>query len=181
MSASGFGEISGVSQQLAPDPTFPTVPFPNPEEKGVLDLAIGLAQEDKADLVLANDPDADRLAVAVKDGRGELVQLTGNQVGVLLGYYILTEDHRPGERAVISTIVSSPMLAEIAHNLGVHYEETLTGFKWIATRTEELEREGKRVVFGYEEALGYAPFDLVRDKDGLSSAVLARAGRASHV
>jgi phosphomannomutase len=172
MAAAGFGDISGVPQQLAPDPTFPTVPFPNPEEKGALDLAIGLAREDKADLVLANDPDADRLAVAVKDTRGDLVQLSGNQIGVLLGYYILTEDHRGGERAVISTIVSSPMLGEIAHNLGVHYEETLTGFKWIATAAEELERQGKRVVFGYEEALGYAPFDLVRDKDGLSAAVL---------
>jgi phosphomannomutase len=172
MAAAGFGEVAGVQEQLAPDPGFPTTPFPNPEEAGVLDLALALARDRNADLVLANDPDADRLAVAVKNEGGQFVQLSGNQVGVLLGYYLLTEDRRKGERAVISTIVSSPMLGEIARHLGVHYEETLTGFKWIATRAIELEKQGQRFVFGYEEALGYTAFDLVRDKDGISAAVL---------
>jgi phosphomannomutase len=172
MAAAGFGEVAGVQEQLAPDPTFPTAPFPNPEEVGVLDRAIALAHQSHADLVLANDPDADRLAVAVKNERGGFVQLSGNQIGVLLGYYLLAEDRRPGERAVITTVVSSPMLGEIARHFGVHYEETLTGFKWIAARAIELEERGQRFVFGYEEALGYMPFDLVRDKDGISAAVL---------
>jgi phosphomannomutase len=172
MSAAGFRDLAGVQEQLLPDPTFPTTPFPNPEEAGTLDLALALAKEKRADLVLANDPDADRLAVAVPNERAEFVQLSGNQIGVLLGYYLLTEDTRPGERAVVSTIVSSPMLGEIARHFGVHYEETLTGFKWIAMRAIELENQGRRFVFGYEEALGYTVFDLVRDKDGISAAVL---------
>jgi len=121
---------------------------------------------------LANDPDADRLAVAVKDDRGDLVMLSGNQVGVLLAFYLLTEDRRPGEPAVITTIVSSPMLGEMARQLGVHCEETLTGFKWIASRAIDLENEGKRFVLGYEEALGYMVGHLVRDKDGIGAAVL---------
>src|SRR6185503_12453995 len=124
------------------------------------------------DLVLANDPDADRLAVAVKDGNGVFVQLSGNQVGVLLGHYVITQDSRRDARAVITTIVSSPMLGEMARELGIHYEETLTGFKWIATRALELKAQGTRFVFGYEEALGYSVGDLVRDKDGVSAAVL---------
>jgi phosphomannomutase len=168
----GFDDVTGVPEQLAPDPGFPTTPFPNPEEKGVLDLAFSLARQRNADLVLANDPDADRLAVGVKNDRGDFVQLSGNQVGVLLGHYLLTEDRRGGERAVLTTIVSSPMLGEIARHLRVHYEETLTGFKWIATRAIELEKQGKRFVFGYEEALGYAFGSRVRDKDGISAAAL---------
>ena len=172
MAAAGFEDVSAVPEQVEPDPAFPTTPFPNPEEKGVLDLAIGLARKCDADLVLANDPDADRLAVAVRNDRDEMVQLSGNQVGVLLGHYVLTEDRRGGDRAVIATIVSSPMLGEIARHLGVHYEETLTGFKWIASRAIELESQGKRFLFGYEEALGYALGDRVRDKDGISAAAL---------
>jgi phosphomannomutase len=172
MAALGFGELATVDEQVAPDPTFPTAPFPNPEEPGVLDLALALARRTDADLVLANDPDADRLAVAVKDERGSFIQLSGNQVGVLLGHYLLTEDRRPGERAVVTTIVSSPMLGEIARQLGVYHEETLTGFKWIASRAIELAAGGKRFVFGYEEALGYAIGDLVHDKDGISAGAL---------
>ncbi len=91
--------------------------------------------------MVAHDPDADRLAVAARDEAGELVQLTGNQLGSLLGHYLLTEGPREGQRAVISTIVSSPMLGAIARELGAYHEETLTGFKWIVTRGLELERE----------------------------------------
>jgi phosphomannomutase len=170
--SAGFSDVSSVPEQTRPDPAFPTVRFPNPEERGVLDLALAHARRTGADLVLANDPDADRLAVAVKDERGTFVQLSGNQVGVLLGHYVLTQDARRDARAVITTIVSSPMLGEMARELGVHYEETLTGFKWIATRAMELEAQGTRFVFGYEEALGYSVGDLVRDKDGVSAAVL---------
>ena len=139
--AAGFSALSSVPEQTRPDPTFPTVRFPNPEERGVLDLAILHARRTGADLVLANDPDADRLAVAVKDGNGVFVQLSGNQVGVLLGHYVITQDSRRDARAVITTIVSSPMLGEMARELGIHYEETLTGFKWIATRALELKAQ----------------------------------------
>lgn len=143
-----------------------------------MDLALALASRQKAELVLANDPDADRLAVAVPDGKGHYVQLTGNEVGVLLGHYLLTEGRGRGaggkdDRLVISTIVSSPMLGAIAKELGVAYEETLTGFKWIANTAMALfESEHKRFVFGYEEALGYSVGELVRDKDGISAACL---------
>ena len=170
--AAGFSAVSSVPEQTRPDPTFPTVRFPNPEERGALDLAMLHARRIGADLILANDPDADRLGVAVKDGSGAFVQLSGNQVGVLLGHYVITQDPRRDARAVITTIVSSPMLGEMARELGIHYEETLTGFKWIATRALELESQGTRFVFGFEEALGYSVGDLVRDKDGVSAAVL---------
>jgi phosphomannomutase len=173
MAKAGFAELIAVPEQVEPDPAFPTVAFPNPEEAGALDRALELGRREGADLVIAHDPDADRLAVAARDEDGELSQLSGNQLGSLLGHYLLTEDEHPGERAVISSIVSSPMLAAIARELGVHHEETLTGFKWILSRALELEREGKRFVFGYEEAIGYTIGHLVRDKDGIGAGVVA--------
>ncbi|WP_394822857.1 phospho-sugar mutase [Pendulispora albinea] len=172
-----FTRVTSVPEQREPDGRFPTVAFPNPEEKGSMDLAYALARREKADLVFANDPDADRLAVAIPDpaAPGGYLQFTGNQVGVLLGHYLLTE--RPpaaGEkRMVLASLVSSPMLGAIALALGVHYEETLTGFKWIAHRAMQLENsEGYTFIFGYEEALGYTIRDIVRDKDGISAVVL---------
>ena len=171
----GFTNVTSVPEQQEPDGRFPTVAFPNPEEKGAMDLSFALARKLSADLVLANDPDADRLAAAVpsKDAPTGYVQLTGNQLGVLLGHYLLTEGKKPsGKTAVLASIVSSPMLGTIANALGVHYEETLTGFKWIANRAMELERDGTAFVFGYEEALGYTVGDVVRDKDGISAAVM---------
>jgi phosphomannomutase len=182
----GFPHVLSVPEQQKPDGAFPTVDFPNPEEKGAMDLAFALARDRDADLVIANDPDADRLAVALPISAGVTskvgyVQLTGNQVGVLLGHYLLTgglqdEDRAAttgGEPLVIASIVSSPMLGVIARELGAHYEEVLTGFKWIANRAMDLEKErGLRFVFGFEEALGYTVGDLVRDKDGISAAVL---------
>jgi len=173
LAGAGFTDVTSVSAQREPDGAFPTVAFPNPEEPGAMDLAFALARERRADLVLANDPDVDRLAVAVPEGDG-FRQLTGNQVGVLLGHYLLTERApatRP--RAVLASIVSSPLLGRIAADLGVRYEETLTGFKWIANRAMDLEREGFEFVFGYEEALGYCVGSVVRDKDGISAALLA--------
>jgi phosphomannomutase len=168
----GFDHVTSVPEQAAPDAAFPTVAFPNPEEPGAMDRSLALAERTGAAIVLANDPDADRLAVAVKHGPG-YVQLTGNQLGAVLGHYLLTE-RTPGARprAVLASIVSSPLLGRIARDLGVHYEETLTGFKWIANRAIALEGEGYDFVFGYEEALGYCVGNVVRDKDGISAAVL---------
>jgi phosphomannomutase len=169
----GFSAVSSVPEQQKPDGTFPTIAFPNPEEPGTLDLAVSLARDSGASLVLANDPDADRLAVAVRH-QGEIQTLTGNQMGVLLTHYLLTE--RPPapahKRAILASIVSTPLAGRIAADLGVHYEETLTGFKWIANRAVELEREGYEVVLGFEEALGYCVGDVVHDKDGISAAVV---------
>ena len=168
-------KLSGVQvvrEQHTPDPAFPTVAFPNPEEPGAMDLTRDLAERIGADVAFATDPDADRLAVMVRDGQAKLRQLTGNEVGLLLGYYLLTQGlSSPGPRLVVSTIVSSPQLGEIARQLGARYEETLTGFKWIANRAMELEEQGARFVFGYEEALGYTVGTLVRDKDGIGAAV----------
>jgi phosphomannomutase len=175
----GFTSVTSVREQQEPDGAFPTVAFPNPEEPGAMDLALALARTHRAHLVLANDPDADRLAVAVPRAglSRDYLQLTGNQVGVLLGHYLLTENDvaesaSPRPRAVLASIVSSPWLGRIAGDLGVRYEETLTGFKWIANRAIELEREGYNVLFGYEEALGYCVGSAVHDKDGISAGLL---------
>lgn len=183
MTRAGFGGYTTVPEQEKPDGDFPTVAFPNPEEKGAMDLAFALAEKERADLVIANDPDADRLAVALPRPGGGYVQLTGNQVGTLLGHYLLTttaaclSEQTPvkdaEKKVVIASIVSSPMLGAIAKELGVRYEETLTGFKWIANRAMDLKQsDGMQFVFGYEEALGYTVGELVRDKDGISAGVL---------
>jgi phosphomannomutase len=175
MKRAGFSNVHSVAQQAEPDGEFPTVAFPNPEEKGALDLSYALAEQVGADLILASDPDVDRLAAAVRKANGDkpFTQLTGNQVGVLLGHYLLTEGPQGDNRTALASCVSSPQLGAIARALGVHYEETLTGFKWIANRAMELERTaGKSFVFGYEEALGYTVGPLVRDKDGISAALL---------
>jgi phosphomannomutase len=168
--AAGYRRLTAVPEQADPDGRFPTVAFPNPEEPGALDLATALAGDVGADLVLANDPDADRLAVQVPDG-GTFRTLTGNQIGVLLADFVL--EHDPGVGAlVVNSIVSSPMLADVARHHGARFEQTLTGFKWIANAAMDLERdEGLRFVFGYEEALGYTVGPTVRDKDGISAAL----------
>jgi phosphomannomutase len=168
LGAAGFADVIPVPEQMEPDGAFPTTPFPNPEEPGVLALATALAERTGADLVLANDPDADRLAVAVPGPDGRFVQLTGNQVSVLLGEHLM----RNGEGLVVTTIVSTPMLGAIARARGCHCEETLTGFKWLEHRAMELERaHGARLLFACEEALGYTVGDHVRDKDGIGAAV----------
>jgi phosphomannomutase len=178
------GEVFSVPAQHAPDGRFPTVRFPNPEEPGAMDLALALARETHADLVIANDPDADRLAAAIPEGVG-WTQLTGNEVGVLLGHELLTraiaQGAAPETLLVALSIVSSPLLPRIAHALGAECAETLTGFKWIANRAMDVQRErGLRFVFGYEEALGYSVGELVRDKDGVSAAY-ALAGLAARL
>lgn len=168
----GYSRLVTVPEQAEPDGAFPTVAFPNPEEQGALDLAIARAREVGAELVIANDPDADRLAVCVRAGDG-YVQLTGNQVGVLLGHFVLDECTKGDDRLVVSTVVSSPLLGVVARGLGARFAETLTGFKWITHEAMALEeRERLRFVFGYEEALGYTVGTLVRDKDGIGAAIV---------
>ena len=167
----GFTHVAPVPQQQDPDGAFPTVRFPNPEEKGAMDLSTALAEKLKADLVLANDPDADRLAVMARDEKGALRMLTGNEVGVLLGHFMLTQVNTP-HPLVITTIVSSVQLKAIAAAKGARFEECLTGFKWIANRAMELQPEGLRFVMGYEEALGYTVGEVVRDKDGVGAALV---------
>jgi phosphomannomutase len=177
----GFTAPDVVAAQAEPDPDFPTVAFPNPEEPGALDLALAQARRSGADLVLANDPDGDRLAVAAPDPvtPGGWRTLTGDQVGALLGAYLLERippGPGPDDRLVVTTIVSSTLLSRIAATAGARYAETLTGFKWIV----RAGGPGRRFVFGYEEALGYAVGDTVRDKDGLGAALalLGLAARA---
>ena len=171
----GFENVIPVAKQADPDGEFPTVRFPNPEEPGAMDLAFATARESRADLILANDPDADRLAVAVPDRTGGgYSQLSGNQVGVLLAHYLLVHHpNPPSDRLFVTTIVSSPMLGAMARQEGARYEETLTGFKWIANRALVVEREtGTTFITGYEEALGYTVGTIVRDKDGVSAAAV---------
>ncbi len=170
----GFTKIHVVEEQFEPDMHFPTVRFPNPEEPGAMDLSLELARKTKADLVLANDPDADRLAVAVRRPDGSYRQLSGNQIGVVLAAWLMQHDRRGGDkRLVISTIVSTPMAGEMAKAFGVAYDEVLTGFKWIANRAIDRKREkGERFLVGFEEALGYSVGEVCRDKDGVSAAAV---------
>ncbi|HEY6745044.1 MAG TPA: phospho-sugar mutase [Mycobacteriales bacterium] len=159
----GFEPPVPVTEQAEPDPDFPTVPFPNPEEPGALDLALALAERTGADLLLASDPDADRCAVAVPDATGWRT-LSGDELGILLADHLIRTG-RTGTYA--TTIVSSSLLGKLCAARGVPFGETLTGFKWIVRAADDL-------AFGYEEALGYCVLpDAVRDKDGISAALLA--------
>lgn len=175
MARAGFQRFSVVVEQQEPDGAFPTVRFPNPEEPGAMDLSRALAEKVGAELVIANDPDADRLALLSRDAAGTLKALSGNEVGVLLGHYLLTQSKvRVTKPLVMTTIVSSVQLKAIAEKRGVLFDETLTGFKWIANRAlERLEEEEADFIFGYEEALGYTVGTVVRDKDGVGAALVA--------
>ncbi|MGA2450298.1 MAG: phospho-sugar mutase [Polyangiaceae bacterium] len=166
----GFTDVVSVPEQCEPDASFPTVVFPNPEEPGALDFALERARRVRAALVLANDPDADRLAVAVRSG-DDYRRLSGNEVGLLLGHYWMTESPRDRPLAVVTTVTSSPIFARMAAALGVRCDETLTGFKWLAHHSRELEAAGYRCLLAFEEAIGYAVGDVVYDKDGISAAV----------
>lgn len=176
MQRAGFRPPAVVEEQFRPDPTFPTVAFPNPEEPGALDAVLALAASTGADVALANDPDADRLAVAIparSPGDG-FVALSGDQLGVLLADHILR--HTEGPRQVATSLVSSRLLSAMAPAHDVRCHVTLTGFKWVARPAVDFTREC--FVFGYEEAMGYAigrpPAGLgVRDKDGITAALVA--------
>lgn len=167
----GFASPTPVSAQIDPDPAFPTVAFPNPEEPGAMDLSFQTAREAGADLVIANDPDADRLAVAVPDPASPdgYRRLSGNEVGALLGWRaaeiaVERADERGAFGTLACSVVSSPALAAVAHAYRLDFADTLTGFKWVS--------RAPGLVYGYEEALGYLVNpDTVRDKDGISAAV----------
>lgn len=170
--AAGFAQPILVDAQIDPDPSFPTVAFPNPEEPGALDLSFATAREADAELIIANDPDADRLAVAIPDAEsaGGYRRLSGNEVGSLLGWQAAEQanasadaDSKPTGTLACS-IVSSPSLKAVAEAYGLDFAETLTGFKWVS--------RAPGLIFGFEEALGYLVNpDAVRDKDGISAAV----------
>jgi len=167
--AAGFGEPIVVAEQIEPDAAFPTVAFPNPEEPGAMDLAFETAAAHGADFVIANDPDADRLAVAVPVGSADVVanwrRLSGNEVGYLLGWRTASRLARLGRDGTLAaSIVSSPALRQIAEHYRLDYVDTLTGFKWVS--------RAPGLAFGFEEALGYlVDPEKVRDKDGISAAV----------
>ncbi|ELN6891300.1 phospho-sugar mutase [Vibrio cholerae] len=166
----GFTHVSSVKEQREPDGTFPTVNFPNPEEAGAMDMVMALAKKVGAQLACANDPDADRFAVAARKADGGYQMLTGDQVGSLFGHYLLSQtDAR--RQLVGNTIVSSSLLSKIAAAHGARYYQTLTGFKWLTNVAMQEQTEQHQFLFAYEEALGYTIGSTVWDKDGLSALV----------
>lgn len=166
----GFTQVYSVAAQREPDGDFPTVNFPNPEEKGAMDLVIAEAKKHGAMLACANDPDADRFAVAVRKDDGEYQMLTGDQVGVLFGYYLLSHA-KDNQRLTGTTIVSSSLLSKIAQGFGTQSFTTLTGFKWLMNVGIAKTSPEDQFLFAYEEALGYTVGSMVWDKDGLSALV----------
>ena len=166
----GFAPPSVVAEQAEPDPDFPTAPRPNPEEAGVLDLALAAAEREGADIVLANDPDADRLAVAIPADGGGWRRLHGDETGALLADFLLEHATHPHAQLLVTTVASSSLLARMATAAGAGFAETLTGFKWIMRAAAE--QPERTLLLGYEEALGYAVSDVVRDKDGISAALV---------
>lgn len=179
--AFGLHPFIPVKEQIEPDPEFSTVKYPNPEEgKSVLDLSVKTANEHGSTLILANDPDADRLGIAEKQPNGSWKILSGNEIATLLGWWLM-ECHKknypndiPGDKvAMVATTVSSQVLRTMAEAEGFHYDETLTGFKWIANRAIDFANEGKTVLFSFEEAIGFMCGMSVVDKDGISACVVA--------
>jgi phosphoglucomutase len=174
----GFTNVTIVEEQAVPDGNFPTVVYPNPEEKDAMNLALQKAREIDADLVLATDPDADRVGIAVRNLKGEFVLLNGNQTGSLLIYYMLNAWQKAGKLTgkeyVVNTIVTTNLINDIADRFGVTSYQTLTGFKYIAGIMRELEEKGEGDTFiaGGEESYGYLIGDFVRDKDAVSSCAM---------
>ncbi|KAI8323451.1 hypothetical protein GQ54DRAFT_296757 [Martensiomyces pterosporus] len=162
-----------VPEQISPDPEFPTVSFPNPEEKGALDMAKDLADREGIDIVVANDPDADRFAAAEKQADGSWHAFTGDQLGSIFAAAVLEMSRRDGisdsKVAMVNSTVSSRMLEAMARKEGFHYADTLTGFKWMANELATMQKQGYFVGFGYEEAIGYMIHDQVLDKDGVTA------------
>ncbi len=178
LKAFGFENVTVVSEQELPDPNFSTVESPNPEEHAAFELAIKYGQEVDADILLATDPDADRLGVAVKNQDGEYVVLTGNQMGALMLEYLLSQKKEQGKLpvngVVVKTIVTSEIGRDIAKAYGIETLDTLTGFKFIGEKIYEFVQTGSHeFLFGYEESYGYLIGDFVRDKDAVQSAVFA--------
>jgi phosphoglucomutase len=177
----GFTNIIGVPEQDITDGNFPTVRSPNPEEPDALRMAINKAIETGAELVMATDPDADRLGIAVKDRNGKFILLNGNQTGVLLVWYILSQfkerNRYKGNEYIIKTIVTSDLLERIAEGYNVEYFNVLTGFKFFAELIRKNE-VGKKYIGGGEESYGFLPGDYVRDKDAVASCALAAEAAA---
>ena len=169
----GFKYVKTVEEQMVPDSSFPTVRFPNPEEAASFKLAFRYGEKESFDIILATDPDADRVGTAVWDN-GEWVLLNGNQVGVLLADYILQRlpDSIRKKAVVIKTIVTSEMIEPIAEKYGVEVMNTLTGFKYIGALIDVLEAQGKQFVLGFEESYGYLAGTAVRDKDAVLASLL---------
>jgi len=171
----GFTNIIHVPEQDVTDGNFPTVISPNPEERAAMDMALAKARQTNAELVLATDPDADRVGAAVKDDTGELILLNGNQTGSLLIYYMLRawkdKGKLTGNEFIVKTIVTTELQADIAKKFNVEYFDVLTGFKYIGGLIKQFERQ-KQFIVGGEESYGYLVGDFVRDKDAVSSAAL---------
>jgi phosphoglucomutase len=178
LESSGFSQVTVVPEQELPDPNFSTVKSPNPEEHAAFELAINLGQELEADVLLATDPDGDRVGVAVKNPDGEYVVLTGNQTGALMLDYILSQKKEqqtlPENGVVLKTIVTSEIGRAVADQYNLKTVDTLTGFKFIGEKIKEYEQTGKHsFLFGYEESYGYLIGDFVRDKDAVQACLLA--------
>ncbi|PBC27809.1 Glucose 1,6-bisphosphate synthase [Apis cerana cerana] len=174
--AANFKPFIIVEEQKLPDPEFPTVKFPNPEEgKSTLDLSIQVANKNSSSIILANDPDADRVACATKMKNDEWYIFSGNELGALLGWWMIHKyqvQHTDTDFSnvyMLASTVSSKILASMAKQEGFNFEETLTGFKWMGNKTIELEKMGKIVLFAYEEAIGFMCGSKVFDKDGISA------------
>ena len=178
----GFNEITPVEEQCEPDPEFPTVRYPNPEEgKSALDLSMKTADKNACGVILANDPDADRLAVAEKLPSGNWKVFSGNELGTLIGWWIVEQARKTSEIGqnltlsncfLISSTVSSRILETIAGMEGLNFRETLTGFKWMGNLADSLLKENKTCLFAFEEAIGYMCGSNVLDKDGISAAIV---------
>ncbi len=177
----GFKNITVIEEQSTPDGNFPTVVSPNPEEASALKLAIERAEKIGADLVIATDPDADRIGIAVRDDKGRMVLLNGNQTGTILTYYLLTRwkelGKLKGKEFIVKTIVTTELIASIAESFGVEYYDVLTGFKFIAGVIRDNEGK-KQYIGGGEESYGYLTGDFVRDKDAVSASVLVAEAMA---
>ncbi|MBU8686478.1 phospho-sugar mutase [Priestia megaterium] len=178
LKAFGFENVTVVKEQQHPDPNFSTVSSPNPEEHSAFELAIQYGKEIDADILMATDPDADRLGVAVKNYEGEYVVLTGNQTGALLLHYLLSQKKNKGKlpenSVMLKTIVTSEFGCAVAEDFGVSTVNTLTGFKFIAEKIYEYNKTGQHTFqFGYEESYGYLIGEFVRDKDAVQAAIMS--------
>ncbi|MBB2480516.1 phospho-sugar mutase [Bacillus sp. APMAM] len=178
LQAFGYQNVFVVAEQEKPDPEFSTVASPNPEEKAAFELAIEYGIKQDADILIATDPDADRLGVAVKDKNGEYVLLTGNQTGAILLHYLLSQKAQKGtipvNGKVFKTIVTSEIGRKIAESYNIPTEDVLTGFKFIGEKIKQYEATGEyKFLFGYEESYGYLIGDFARDKDAVQAAILA--------
>jgi len=178
LKAFGYQNVFIVKEQEKPDPQFSTVASPNPEEKAAFELAISYGLKHDADILIATDPDADRLGIAVKDENGEYVLLTGNQTGAILLHYLLSQKAEkgtiPANGKVFKTIVTSEIGRKIAESYNIPVEDVLTGFKFIGEKIKQYEATGEyKFLFGYEESYGYLIGDFARDKDAVQAAILA--------